>query len=162
MVNRKPEVLVPPVAQRCSESGRHNPDYNIGIKFGLDILFVKISSPFLCHISSFCWIPTSQKVQWGNQTMSCVTESCGNCSWALVALRYPEIIEIPVISLDNSQNIERINREPRIERWSTVSKARTENWPRITENWPRKFSRTCPNKPSTMAIKGISRYDYWW
>ena len=57
----------PHVALRCSELGKHNTDYNIRIKYGLDIFTNEISSLFMYvtpHNSSFCWVPNGQFVNF--------------------------------------------------------------------------------------------------
>ena len=47
MVSQQLKALVLHVAQRCSESVKHNADHSIGYKYGLDIFNRRISSPFL-------------------------------------------------------------------------------------------------------------------
>ena len=49
MVSQQLRVYAPPVARRCLELGRHNPDYNIGIQHGLDISTDWVSSPFVLY-----------------------------------------------------------------------------------------------------------------
>jgi len=52
MVSQQLRVYAPHVVQRCLELGRHNPDYNIGIQHGLDILNKGMSGPCSLRVLS--------------------------------------------------------------------------------------------------------------